>query len=39
MKFDDLVILYEEKKKKYGPKAYKHISELLKEAKEIHKKD
>ena len=42
MKFEDLVRLYEEKeekKKKYGLEAYKHISELLKEAKEIHKKD
>ena len=39
MKFKDLVKLYEEKKKKYGVEAYKHISELLREAKELHKKD
>lgn len=39
MKFEDLVRLYEEKKKKYGSEAYKRISELLKEAKEIHKRD
>jgi len=39
MKFEDLVKLYEEKRKEYGSEAYKHISELLKEAKEIHKKD
>jgi len=38
MKFEDLLKLYEEKKNKYGNKAYKHISELLKEAKELHKK-
>ena len=39
MKFEDLVTLYKEKKKKYGDEAYKHISELLREAKELHKKD
>jgi len=39
MKFEDLVKLYEEKKKKYGVDTYKHISELLKEAKILHKKD
>ncbi len=39
MKFDDLVNLYEDKKKRYGKEAYKHISELLKEAKELHKID
>jgi type II restriction enzyme len=39
MTFKDLIKLYEEKKKKFGSEAYKHISELLKEAKEIHKKD
>lgn len=39
MTFRDLLKLYEEKKAKYGIDAYKHISELLKEAKEIHKKD
>jgi len=39
MRFEDLVRLYEKKKKIYGVEAYKHISELLKEAKEIHKRD
>ncbi|MCD6522806.1 MAG: DNA modification methylase [Candidatus Diapherotrites archaeon] len=39
MKFEDLVELYEEKKKKHGAGAYRHISELLREAKELHKKD
>jgi len=39
MKFEDLVNLYEEKKKKYGRNVYKHISELLIEAKKLHKKD
>jgi len=39
MKFKDLVNLYEEKKKKYGSDVYKHISELLIEAKKLHKKD
>jgi len=39
MTFKDLIKLYEEKKKKFGSEAYKHISELLREAKEIHKKD
>ena len=39
MEFEDLVRLYEKKKKIYGTETYKHISELLKEAKEIHKRD
>lgn len=39
MKFKDLVTLYEEKKAVHGVDAYKHISELLEEAKELHKKD
>ena len=38
MKFADLVKLYEEKKKKHGVDTYKHISELLDEAKVLHKK-
>ncbi len=38
MTFKDLVSLYLKKKKRYGSEAYKHISELLKEAKELHKK-
>ena len=39
MKFADLVILYEEKKKKHNVDTYKHISKLLEEAKILHKKD
>jgi len=39
MKFEDLVKIYEEKKKKRGVNAYKHISEVLKEAKIVHKRD
>jgi type II restriction enzyme len=39
MTYQDLLKLYEQKKKKYGIDAYKHISELLKKAKEIHKHD
>jgi len=39
MKIQDLIKLYEEKKKKHGSEAYKYISELLKEAKKIHKRD
>src|SRR3990167_3377781 len=39
MKFEDLVKIYEEKKKKCEIDAYKHISEVLKEAKIMHKKD
>ena len=38
MDFEDLILLYEKYKKKYGEKAYNKISVLLKEAKEIHKK-
>jgi type II restriction enzyme len=39
MKFQDLIKLYESKKARYGAEAFKHISELLKEAKELHKRD
>ncbi|MBN1328501.1 MAG: DNA modification methylase [Candidatus Heimdallarchaeota archaeon] len=39
MNFDDLKELYKTYKKKLGKDTYKHISELLDEAKEIHKKD
>ena len=39
MKFEDLVRLYEEKKKIYGEDVYGHISDLLKEAKELHRRD
>lgn len=39
MKFEDLKKLYLKKKKQLGTETYKHISELLREAKEIHKQD
>ncbi len=39
MKIEDLMDLYEEKRKKYGTDAYKHISELFEEAKQLHHKD
>jgi len=39
MKFEDLKELYLQKKKQFGVNTYKHISQLLKEAKEFHKKD
>ena len=39
MELKDLQLMYSQYKKKYGKDAYKHISELLIEAKEIHKRD
>jgi len=39
MNFQDLIRLYEEKKKQYKTEAFRHISELLREAKELHKRD
>lgn len=36
MKIGELIGRYETKKKKHGDKAYRHISELLREAKEQH---
>jgi type II restriction enzyme len=39
LEFKDLIALYEKKKQSYGIDAYKHISELLEEAKGLHKKD
>jgi len=39
MNFDDLKNLYLTKKKQFGAETYKHISELLREAKDIHKQD
>ncbi|MCX8014879.1 MAG: BsaWI family type II restriction enzyme [candidate division WOR-3 bacterium] len=39
MNFSDLIALYEKKKEKLGGETYKHISELLQEAKELHKRD
>lgn len=39
MTFKDLEKLYDKKKMKFGKEAFKHISELLSEAKALHKKD
>jgi type II restriction enzyme len=39
MKFDDLIKIYELEKKKYGNEAHKHISDIFRKAKEIHKQD
>ncbi len=39
MKLQDLIALYEKKRVIHGTEAYKHIPELLNEAKELHKKD
>jgi type II restriction enzyme len=39
MKFQDLVKLYENKKKQYGANTFKQVSAVLIEAKEIHKRD
>jgi type II restriction enzyme len=39
MKFTDLIKIYEEKRKLYGSDVYKHISEIFKEAKELHYRD
>lgn len=39
MTINNLIKIYETKKKKYGAQAYRHISNVLKEAKKQHKKD
>jgi len=39
MDFQDLIRLYEANKKKFGIETYKHISAILRDAKELHKKD
>jgi type II restriction enzyme len=39
MTINDLIKIYETKKQKYGVQAYRHISNVLGEAKEQHKKD
>lgn len=39
MTIKDLIKIYETKKEKYGAQAYRHISNVLKEAKGQHKKD
>lgn len=37
MTIEDLIKLYENKKQKYNEQAYKYISQIFEEAKEIHK--
>jgi type II restriction enzyme len=39
MTINDLIELYEAKRRQYGNDVYYHISELLREAKEKHRKD
>ena len=39
MKLDDLMKMYEEKKKQYKDKAYLHISEVFEEAREEYKQE
>lgn len=39
MTIKDLIALYEKKKQKFGKDAYRHISNLLREAKAQHQKD
>jgi len=39
MKIQDIINLYEDKRKLYGDKTFCHISELLTELKELHYKD
>jgi len=39
MDIKDLVRIYEEKKAKYGAEAYRHISNVLREAKEQHEQE
>ena len=39
LKIQDLIGLYEKKKRIYGDATYKHVSEILKEAKQLHHQD
>ena len=39
MTIKDLIKIYQKKKEQFGPEAYRHISGLLKETKEQHRKD
>ncbi len=39
MTIKDLIKIYETKRAQYGAQAYRHISNVLKEAKEQHKRD
>ncbi len=39
MNFNDLIIIYENAKVKYKKETYRYISQILNNAKELHKKD
>ena len=39
MNINDLISIYEKKKEKYGAEAYRHISNVLKEAKDQHEQE
>jgi len=39
MELKDLIEIYASKKEEFGDEAYKHVSELLTEAKELHRRD
>ena len=39
MKLSDLIVIYEDKKKQYGDKAYLHITEIFEEVKEKYKQE
>ena len=39
MNLQDLIDIYEEKKKEKGREAYRYVSEVLEQAKEIHEHD
>jgi len=39
MKLNDLIGMYEDRKKQYGDRAYLHVSEIFEEARERYKKD
>lgn len=38
MDFQELIKLYEKKKEQYGKDTFRYVSQLLKEAKDLHKK-
>ena len=39
MKLNDLIEMYEEKRRQYGDKAYLHVSEIFEEAREEYKQE
>jgi len=39
MKLNDLIVMYENKKRQYGDKAYLHVSEIFEEAREHYKNE